>query len=73
MRDENLSNEAPAFLFPEYDFHISEDSMTGQKIGQMEVVFMGHRQRAILTYHLIGPGSELYALHVIMQKFTKNV
>ncbi|EJW79183.1 hypothetical protein WUBG_09908, partial [Wuchereria bancrofti] len=62
MRDENLSNEAPAFLFPEYDFHISEGSITGQKVGQMEVEFMDHREHPI-TYQLIGPGSELFAIN----------
>ncbi|VDN82127.1 unnamed protein product [Brugia pahangi] len=62
MRDESLSNEAPAFLFPEYDFHISEGSITGQKVGQMEVEFMDHREHPI-TYQLIGPGSELFAIN----------
>ncbi|EJD74400.1 cadherin domain-containing protein [Loa loa] len=63
MRDENLSNEPPAFLFPEYDFHISEGSITGQKVGQMEVAFMDRREHATVTYQLIGPGSELFAVN----------
>uniref|UniRef100_A0A1I8EMH9 Cadherin domain-containing protein n=1 Tax=Wuchereria bancrofti TaxID=6293 RepID=A0A1I8EMH9_WUCBA len=66
MRDENLSNEAPAFLFPEYDFHISEGSITGQKVGQMEVEFMDHREHPI-TYQLIGPGNGLNSIPAIVR------
>lgn len=67
MRDGNLNNEAPAFLFPEYDFHVSEGSITGQKVGQMEADFMDGRKHGIITYRLIGPGSELYILDISLQ------
>ncbi|VDK78031.1 unnamed protein product [Onchocerca ochengi] len=63
MRNENLSNEAPAFLSPEYDFHVNEGSITGQKVGQMEAEFMDHREHGIITYQLIGSGSELFAIN----------
>ncbi|CAG9529900.1 unnamed protein product [Cercopithifilaria johnstoni] len=63
IRDENLSNELPVFLFPEYDFHVNEGSITGQKVGQMEAEFMNRRGHGIITYQLIGPGSELFAVN----------
>ncbi|VBB25312.1 unnamed protein product, partial [Acanthocheilonema viteae] len=63
IRDESLNNEAPAFLFPEYDFHVNEGSITGQKVGQMEAEFTNHRGHGIITYQLIGPGSELFAIN----------
>ncbi|MCP9266464.1 BMA-CDH-10 [Dirofilaria immitis] len=63
MRDRNLRDEAPAFLSPEYDFHISEGSITGQKVGQMEAEFVDRREYGIITYQLIGPGSELFAVN----------
>lgn len=57
-KDEDVSNEAPVFLSPEYDFHVDEGSITGQKVGQMEAAFEDHREHGIITYQLIGPGSE---------------
>lgn len=67
VRDENLSNEAPIFLLPEYNFHIHEGSITGQKVGEMEAEFADHRRHGIITYQLIGPGSELYSSNISLQ------
>lgn len=63
--DENLSNKAPAFLLPEYDFHVNEGSITGQKVGQIDAKFTNRGGHGIITYQLIGPGSELYSLDYI--------
>ncbi|VDK84606.1 unnamed protein product [Litomosoides sigmodontis] len=61
--DESLTNKAPSFLLPEYDFHVNEGSVTGQKVGQIDAEFTNRGGHGIITYELIGPGSELFAVN----------
>ncbi|VDK59845.1 unnamed protein product [Anisakis simplex] len=56
---EDVSDIPPKFLSTSYDFHVQESSITGQKVGQLEVEDLDETDRAKHSYKLIGPGSEL--------------
>lgn len=49
----------PAFLSNDYHFHVFENSVSGQRVGQMEVTGKGHANLNSLNYQLVGPGSEM--------------
>ncbi|VDM50586.1 unnamed protein product, partial [Toxocara canis] len=71
---EDASDTAPRFLSSDYDFHASESTITGQKVGQMEVEDADERDHGLLNFRLIGPGiphAQIVAVHSNLISFPR--
>lgn len=54
------SDNPPRFTNNEYVFHVNETSVTGEKVGQMEIEDLDEIDRGVPhIFILFGPGSDL--------------
>uniref|UniRef100_A0A158R4W7 Cadherin domain-containing protein n=1 Tax=Syphacia muris TaxID=451379 RepID=A0A158R4W7_9BILA len=72
IQKKDESDQPPTFKETTYVFHVLESSITGQKVGQLEVSDSDSIDQGKLNYRLIGPGSTILIRALFITHYLSN-